>query len=310
MEIEKTYSRDDWGHNSHTMDDIFVVLRAIGHEELFNEMGRNHFLHIGNGADASILDWIASCLTLCIELNGGLKVYLKRPPVWKPTIYEYNVFSLERVEARTMDDIDQFAASLEELEAKRARQILSLWESKGWQADGLRELTNRQIMVVDGVVGMDSAEGILDFVEVKRAFEGENESVIEFLATKRKTFRFPSQECTERISETFGPFEFTTVAGARIARDVWNAFRNNTEVLDCLILGLHSGGHIRQRPDWPDWRSHHSLELLLEEASAEGKALQDVLYSEPPRAVTGNLVLMMNINDEKDEWELVSSFTP
>ena len=310
MDIEKIYSRDNWGHNSHTIDDIFIVLRAIGYEELFTEMGRNQFLQIDGVASSSILDWIASCLTLRIDLYDGLKLYLKRPRSWKPTIYEYNVFSLVQVEARTMDCIDQFAASLEELEAKRALQILNQWESEGWQTDRLQELTNRQIMVVDGVAGMDSPESTLQFMEIKRAFESEDESVIEFLARRKSTFHFPNQECVDRISETFGPFEFTTVAGARIARDVWNAFRDNPEVLDCLILGLHSGGHIRKRPDCTDWRSYHALELLLEQSTVEGKPLQDVLYSKPPRAVSGDLVLMMNIDDEEVGWNLVASYTP
>ena len=85
-----------------------------------------------------------------------------------------------------------FASSLEELEATRARQILDLWESKNWSTDRLRELTDRQIMVVDDTVEIGPGEGVIDFVELERAFEEGAESVVSFISRTTKTFRFPS----------------------------------------------------------------------------------------------------------------------
>ena len=113
----------------------------------------------------------------------------------------------------------------------------------------------------------------------------------------------------DRLSETLGTFEFTTVAGARIARDAWNVSRNDLEIMDCLALGLDSGGHIRQRPDWSDWGNHHPFEFLLEESAAGRVVFQDAVNLEPPSAATDDLAVEIRMEGTEEWWELTVSRT-
>ena len=263
---EELCVREFFGRNSHTIDDVLEILRATGNEGLIDDAGQNSSLKPTGRRDMLIFDRIANSQTININTNDGLKVHLRRPPGWMSMKYGYNVFSIVYVEARTWDNINRFVVALEGLEATRAQQILDSWESNSWSTDLLRRKTNTQIMLVDNLVDTWSDGNIVNSVELISAFTDENDSIIQ--ATVRRTIldHLPDQECVEHIADRFGPYEFVSLESARIARDVWNVFRNDTEVIDCMIHGLQSINLIRKRQDWSDWKNPYPFGFLAKES--------------------------------------------
>ena len=98
-----------------------------------------------------------------------------------------------------------------------------------------------------------------------RALEGALPNSWRFTSRTIKE-HLPDPKCIEYIADRFGPYEFVSSESARIARDVWNVFRNDSKVLDCMIHGLRSIDFIRQRQDWSDWKNPYPFGFLANES--------------------------------------------
>ena len=196
-----------------------------------------------------------------IESEGGLVVWLKRD-TGAGRDQARNVFSVDRVEADTLDDINRFTVALEELEATRARQILDSWQGAGWAIDRLQQLSHRQVMVIDSLLESWSDGNVINSVQLERAFEDQDNNVIVATVGRQMRTRLPDADCVEYIADYVGPYEFVDIEGSCIARDVWNVFRDRLEIMDCTIWGLVKVGHIQQRPDWQGWGSHYPFGFL------------------------------------------------
>ena len=250
MPTKKPHTLDNFGYNSHTIHDIRMIVDVTDNGPF------------KGGEDLLAMDFESpDSENIAIESESGLAVHLKRDT--KVVGDEVrDVFSIDRVEADKRDDINKFVHALEELEATRARQILNSWQDAGWSIDRLQQLSNRRIMVADGLLERWSGGNVTDSVQLERAFENQDSAVITALVGTRVTAHLPEADCLEYIAGSIGPYEFTGPEGASIARDVWNTFRDEPKIMDCMILGLIEDGHIQQRPNWRGWGSHYPFGFL------------------------------------------------
>ena len=248
--IGQPYVRGNYGHNLHTVRDIFLITSGLSNEP-FDDNER--FLE---GVDQKVAD--ASEVT--VQGENGLTVWLKHDEKITQGVVR-TVLSIERVEADTQEEVDRFDEALEKLEAIRAQQILDSWTATGWSTDLLRSLSNRRIMVIDVMLDLWSEGNVIKNVELLSAFERDTAKVAAEV-TRKVTIHLPESECVEYIAERIGPYEFTSLESACLIRDVWNVFGDNSDVIDCMVYGMVADDHIKQLPDWTDWTGYRPYPFL------------------------------------------------
>ena len=244
MQQRRHYRKDDFGFSAHEFYDLLAIMgaspRAIMGDAPIS--GGDHQYAESNSAS--------------ITSAKGVKVQLGRKVRRDKDQAKGSLFSIEYVEANTQEDVDEFIAALEGLESERARGIIDSWENEGWPTTLLRTLSNRLIMVVDSTLDTDAGMGpgrnFIRHVDLKSAFEG-GSGIVKTEVMYHVTERLPEQECVERIAASVGAFQFTSMETTRIARDVWNAFQDNENIMDCLAWGLLGTGRIRQISQWSSW---------------------------------------------------------
>lgn len=257
MTTNNSCTRDNFGYNLHTLHDIRKIINALA----YGPFGPDD-------EDMLPTDFtIPDCESIMLRSGSDLTVWLKRDTIIVGDEAK-NVFSVDRVKADTWDDIAKFVDALEELEATRARQILSFWQDAGWPIDRLGNLTDRQIMVVDALLDRWSDGSVVDFVQIEKAFDNEDDHVISAIVSKKVQVHLPEDSCVEYIADRLGPYEFTGLEGACIARDVWNTFRGEPEIMDCMVWGLLGRGHIQQLPDWSGWGNPYPYGFIKTELNA------------------------------------------
>ena len=110
-------------------------------------------------------------------------------------------------------------------------------------------------MVVDTIVDTWVDGKVTSNVKLLSAFAGKRGGEFVANVTQEVVVHLPEPECVEYIADKIGPYEFVSLDSACLIRDVWNVFRENSDVIDCVVHGMLAGGRIKQLPDWTNWTS-------------------------------------------------------
>ncbi len=157
---KRPYVRSGYGPNLHALNNIFHIMLALDDDPLAEDDCQRR-RHDPGTPDLSEVR-VAGRNGLVVTLRRGERA--TQDAVWV-------AHAVDRVEADTREQVDRFD---EALEAAWARRILDSWVARGWPADRLRRLSDRKIMVVDGLLDMWAGDGETGAAETVKALEGED----------------------------------------------------------------------------------------------------------------------------------------